>query len=33
MASQNPDNADYLNFIVTLNDLLTSVEIRKLNYS
>jgi len=32
MANQN-DNADYLHFIATLNDILSSEEIGKLNYS
>lgn len=33
MANQNPDNADYLNFIANLNDILSREEIGKLNYS
>ncbi len=33
MANQNSDNVDYLNFISTLNDILSREEIGKLNYS
>jgi hypothetical protein len=33
MASQNPDNAAYMNFIESLNEILTDFEINKLNYS
>lgn len=31
--AQNPDNAAYLNFIESLNEILTDYEINKLNYS
>ncbi len=33
MANQNSDNAAYMNFIESLNEILTDVEINKLNYS
>ncbi len=33
MVNQNPDNAAYLHFIERLNEILTSEEIGKLNYS
>ncbi len=33
MANQNPDNAAYMNFIESLNEILTDFEISKLNYS
>ena len=33
MANQNKENTDYLNFISTLNDILSNEEIGKLNYS
>jgi hypothetical protein len=33
MARQNQDNAAYLNFIETLNEILTDVEISKLSCS
>jgi len=32
MANQNPENAAYLNFIEDLNDILSDIEISKLNY-
>ena len=31
--AQNADNAAYLNFIESLNEILTDYEINKLNYS
>ncbi len=33
MANQNPDNAAYMNFIESLNEILKSQQISKLNYS
>ena len=33
MANQNSDNAAYLNFIQDLNEILSSEEISRLNYS
>lgn len=33
MANQNQDNSAYMNFIETLNEILKSEEISKLNYS
>ncbi len=33
MSKQNPDNAAYMNFIESLNDILTDVEISKLSCS
>jgi len=33
MANQNPDNAAYLNFIESLNEILSESEINRLNYS
>lgn len=33
MANQNPDNTAYLTFIEKLNEILSSEEIGKLNYS
>lgn len=33
MANQNPDNAAYLNFIESLNDILINFDISKLKYS
>ncbi len=33
MANQNPDNASYLNFIESLNEILVDVNINKLSYS
>ncbi|PKA96421.1 hypothetical protein B0O79_0056 [Flavobacteriaceae bacterium MAR_2009_75] len=33
MANQNPDNAAYMTFIESLNEILKSQEISKLNYS
>ncbi|KKM90728.1 hypothetical protein LCGC14_1235700 [marine sediment metagenome] len=33
MANQNKENTDYLNFIATLNDILSNEEIGKLSYS
>ncbi len=33
MANQNPDNAAYLNFIESLNEILSDSEISRLNYS
>jgi len=33
MANQNQDNAAYMNFIETLNEILKSEEISKLSYS
>ncbi len=33
MANQNPDNAAYLNFIESLNDILINFDINKLKYS
>jgi len=33
MANQNPDNAAYMNFIESLNDILSESEINRLNYS
>ncbi|VAW11231.1 hypothetical protein MNBD_BACTEROID03-1392 [hydrothermal vent metagenome] len=32
MANQNPENAAYLNFIEDLNDILSDIEVSKLNY-
>ncbi len=32
MADQNPENAAYMNFIEDLNDILSDIEISKLNY-
>jgi len=33
MSNQNPDNAAYVNFIESLNEILTDSEINRLNYS
>jgi len=33
MANHNPENAAYMNFIESLNEILNSEEISKLNYS
>lgn len=33
MANQNPDNTAYLNFIESLNEILSESEINRLNYS
>lgn len=33
MATPNPDNVAYLNFIEDLNDILIDVQINKLSYS
>jgi len=33
MATQNPDNAAYLNFIENLNEILVDFNINKLSYS
>ncbi len=33
MSKQNPDNAAYMNFIESLNEILSDVEINRLSFS